>query len=99
MTQNGESAAAADQSVSQATERLRTPGVRTLLWLSPYGLVVLAAGTVHPWLMLPTAAVSAAVYAAYQRLHGDSWWRYPAGWLLSLLLLAPCLFVVGYRSP
>ncbi|MBW2528713.1 MAG: hypothetical protein JRI23_31350 [Deltaproteobacteria bacterium] len=77
----------------------QTPRVRGLLWAAPYGLVVLAAAFVHPLVALTSVAVSAVVYAAYERLHPTTLWRYPAGWLLSLLLLVPSLYVIGYSTP
>ena len=68
-----------------------------MMLMLPYILVLLLYLSVSRLLALPGILIVVAVVLLYERLHAGSLWRYPAGWLVSLLLIVPCSYLYVYE--
>jgi hypothetical protein len=72
------------------------PGI-TIALAAPYLLVLAFYTSVSRRLLIPGLLVCAFTAAVQHRIHRKSLWRYPAGWLLSLLLIVPCAYLYVYE--
>jgi len=71
--------------------------VARILLALPYLLVLLLYVSVSRLLALPGLLIAVTVALLYERLHRSSLWRYPAGWLVSLLMIVPCSYLYVYE--
>ncbi len=70
---------------------------KTALLSLPYLGVLYLYAADSAFLLLPGILVCAAVFLLYERIHKGHAWRFPAGWLVSLLMLLPCIYLYVYE--
>ncbi len=71
---------------------------RTALLSLPYLLVLYVYAADSAFLLLPGALICGGVFLLYERIHRGHAGRFPAGWLVALLLLAPCIYLYVYEK-
>ena len=75
-----------------------SPLWKTALLALPYLAVLYVYAADSAFLLLPGALICGGVFLLYERIHRGRTWRFPAGWLVSLLLLAPCIYLYVYEK-
>ena len=80
-----------------AQERASGPLWKTALLSLPYLGVLYLYAADAAFLLLPGVLVCAGVFLLYERIHRGHVWRFPAGWLVSLLMLLPCIYLYVYE--
>ncbi|MBW2459408.1 MAG: hypothetical protein JRI68_33255, partial [Deltaproteobacteria bacterium] len=63
-----------------------------------YLFVIAVAAGMDGALVLPAVLIAGVAFLAYEVLHPGHRWRHPAGAVVSVVLLVPTVFVVGYGS-
>ncbi len=74
----------------------KLPRWKLALWVAPYVLVLYLVSSVSAVLVLPGAAICAGTFILYERLHPGEMTRFPAGWMVALLLQVPSGYLYSH---
>ena len=83
---------------TQTTKIPPRPLWQLILLVLPYLLVIVLYASVSMILLAPGALIVIATFFVFERVHKDAVGRFPAGWLVSTMLLFPCVYLYVFQK-
>ena len=83
---------------TQPSDHPARPLWQLVLLMLPYLLVFALYASVSVTLLAPGALIVIATFVAFERVHKGAASRFPAGWLVSTLLIFPCVYLYVFQK-